>query len=66
VLLGAELVGAGAAIWVMLDTNQRIQILKWPGKIARKATEALIGAVGAPIVMGIVAVGIGAVLLSRR
>ena len=62
----AEIAGAGAAIWVMLDTNQRIEILKWPGKIARKATEALIGAVGAPIVIGIAAVGIGVVLLTRR
>ena len=66
-LLGiVEITGAGAAIWVMLDTNQRIEILKWPGKIARKATGALIGAVGAPIVIGIAAVGIGVVLLTRR
>lgn len=79
-LLGiAEIAGAGAAIWVMLDTNQRIEILKWPGKMlakgAGKVGEALldrarelIEEAGKPMIIGIgvVAVGIGIVLLTRR
>jgi hypothetical protein len=65
--VAAEIVGLGAAIWVMLDENQRIQVLKWPGRMAAKAagaiTSGLIGAVGAPMLIGVGVLGIGAALL---
>lgn len=74
-----ELVGAGAAVWVMLDENQRIAVLKWPGKMlakgAGKAGEALLDQfrefvekAGKPMIIGIgvVAVGVAIVLLMPK
>ena len=75
----AEWVGAGAAVWVMLDTDQRIAVLKWPGKMlakgAGKAGEALLDQfrefvekAGKPMIIGIgvVAVGVAIVLLMPK
>ena len=69
--VAAEIVGLGAAIWVMLDERQRIQILKWPSRMVTKAvgeitsgiTSGIIGAVGAPVLIGAAVLGIGVALL---
>ena len=76
-LLGAELAGAGAAIWVMLDANQRIEVLRWPGKMltkgAEKVGEALldrlrefVAEAGKPMIIGIGVVVVGGALLLMK
>ena len=77
-LLGiTEIVGAGAAIWVMLDANQRIEVLRWPGKMltkgAEKVGEALldrlrefVAEAGKPMIIGIGVVVVGGALLLMK